>query len=103
MKRILVLFFVCFTTVGFSQKQAREYQSHKEENGVFEVTTTDGTYLFKIYSNSILETTFLPTGELPNETSHAVIIHPKKEKAKYSYQGEIIEYGTNGISVQITT
>ena len=103
MKRILVLFFVCFTTVGFSQKQAREYQSHKEENGVFEVTTTDGTYLFKIYSNSILETTFLPTGELPNETSHAVIIHPKKEKAKYSYQGEIIEYGTDGISVQITT
>ena len=102
MKRILVLFFVCFTTVGFSQKQAREYQSHKEENGVFEVTTTDGTYLFKIYSNSILETTFLPTGELPNETSHAVIIHPKKEKAKYSYQGEIIEYGTDGISVQIT-
>ena len=103
MKRILVLFFVCFTTVGFSQKQAREYQSHKEENGVFEVTTTDGTYLFKIYSNSILETTFLPKGELPNETSHAIIIQPKKEKANYNYQGEIIEYGTDGISVQITT
>lgn len=103
MKRILVLFFVCFTTVGFSQKQAREYQSHKEENGVFEVTTTDGTYLFKIYSNSILETTFLPTGELPKETSHAVVIQPKTEKAKYNYQGEIIEYGTDGISVQITT
>ena len=102
MKRILVLLFVCLTTVGFSQ-QTREYQSHKEENGVFEVTTTDGTYLFKIYSNSILETTFLPTGELPNETSHAVIIQPKTEKAKYNYQGETIEFGTDGISVQITT
>lgn len=102
MKRILVLFFVCFTAISFSQK-AREYQSHNEENGVFEVTTTDGTYLFKIYSNSILETTFLPTGELPNDTSHAVILQPKTQKAKYTYQGETIEFGTDGISVQITT
>ncbi len=102
MKRILVLFFVCFTAISFSQK-AREYQSHNEENGVFEVTTTDGTYLFKIYSNSILETTFLPTGELPNDTSHAVILQPKTQKAKYTYQGQTIEFGTDGISVQITT
>ena len=102
MKRIFVLFFVCFTAISFSQK-AREYQSHNEENGVFEVITTDGTYLFKIYSNSILETTFLPTGELPNDTSHAVILQPKTQKAKYTYQGQTIEFGTDGISVQITT
>lgn len=102
MKRILVLFFVCFTAISFSQK-VREYQSHNEENGVFEVITTDGTYLFKIYSNSILETTFLPTGELPNDTSHAVILQPKTQKAKYTYQGQTIEFGTDGISVQITT
>lgn len=102
MKRILVLFFVCFTAISFSQK-VREYQSHNEENGVFEVITTDGTYLFKMYSNSILETTFLPTGELPNDTSHAVILQPKTQKAKYTYQGQTIEFGTDGISVQITT
>ena len=89
MKRILVLFFVCFTAISFSQK-VREYQSHNEENGVFEVITTDGTYLFKIYSNSILETTFLPTGELPNDTSHAVLLQPKTQKAKYTYPGQTI-------------
>lgn len=103
MKRIVLLLLIVCTTHIWGQNTNRVYQSHKEENGVFTVTTSDGVYQFRIYSNTILETAFIPKGENYIENSHAVILEPKKEKGIYRYQGNTITYGIEGISVKITT
>ena len=86
-----------------AQNPDRIYQSHNEENGVFSVTTSDGKYLFQFYTEQILETTFIPTGETENPESHAVILEPQDIQTTYSYKGDVITYGSAGISVSITT
>ncbi|WP_411893361.1 TIM-barrel domain-containing protein [Winogradskyella sp. A2] len=98
-----LLFIIAGITCLFSQNPERIYQSHSEENGIFSVTTNDGKYLFKYYSTEILETTFIPKGEVSNTISHAVIIQPKKVETTYKYIGNDITYSSEGLSVIVTT
>jgi len=86
-----------------AQNPNRIYQSHSEENAVFSVTTNDGKYIFQFYTEHILETTFIPTGETFNPESHAVILEPENIETTYVYEGDVITYGSEGISVSITT
>ncbi|MAD97195.1 MAG: glycosyl hydrolase [Flavobacteriaceae bacterium] len=103
MKKKVFILFLFLLQVTFGQNPNREYQSHKQENGRFEVTTNDGTYLFTFYTPSVLETSFLPNGETIDENSHAVVLEPKSVETTYNYQGNVITYGSEGISVSITT
>ena len=103
MKQIFLLIAFLFLVSITAQNSSREYKSHNEENDVFSVTTNDGKYLFKFYSEDILETTFIPTGERFQEASHAVVMEPTKVKANYKYVGNKITYGTSSLSVIIQT
>ena len=91
------------TLLSFGQNPNREYISHKQEDRKFEVITNDGKYIFQTYSNSIVETAFIPKGQNYNPNSHAVIMSPEKVQTTYSYVGNDITYGTSGISVTVTT
>lgn len=99
----LFLTFVFISIVSFGQNPNRQYLSHKEENNKFEVVTNDGNYIFQFYSNSIIETTFVPKGDTHPSVSHAVVSIPIKLKTTYSYVGNQITYGSSGLSVTITT
>ncbi|MEY8850106.1 TIM-barrel domain-containing protein [Psychroserpens sp. XS_ASV72] len=99
-----------FIVIGFlllqnivAQNTKRIYQSHIEENGLFQVITNDGKYVFEFYSPEILETSFIPNGETDQQQSHAVVLQPKNVKTDYSYKADVITYGSSGISVQIKT
>ncbi|MEM6516133.1 MAG: TIM-barrel domain-containing protein [Bacteroidota bacterium] len=95
---VLLFFgFVC------AQNPDRIYKSHKEEDGKFTVTTSDGQYIFQFYNPEILETTFIPIGQTNDNDSHAVVIKPAEVETTYSYVGNDITYGSDGISVTITT
>jgi oligosaccharide 4-alpha-D-glucosyltransferase len=83
--------------------QTRTYLSHSEENGKLSVVTNDGTYVFTPYSNSIIETMFVPEGDSINSKSHAVVMPYDDHLGQYSYQGDTISFNTNGIGVSITT
>jgi len=89
--------------IANGQNHDRIYQSHNEEDGVFSVTTNDGQYRFQFYSETILEATFIPTGESFNPESHAVIKQPSPVEITYSYEGNLITFGSEGISVAVTT
>lgn len=65
--------------------------------------TNDGKYTFQFYSEHILETNFIPAGQEFNPESHAVVLEPGSVETTYSYQGEVITFGSDGISVSITT
>jgi len=104
MKQIVLFIVFIFLAISIgAQNPDRIYKSHSEENGKFEVVTSDGTYVFKYVSETILETSFLPNGETYNKESHAVIMEPKAIETTYEYVGDNITYGSDGIAVTITT
>ncbi|MBO6605742.1 TIM-barrel domain-containing protein [Psychroserpens sp.] len=86
-----------------AQNPDRKYQSHNEENGIFSVVTSDGTYQFQFYSDAILETSFIPTGETMIMDSHAVVMKPEDVQTTYTYEGNDITFGSAGLSVIVTT
>lgn len=103
MKKLAFVFVLFLCPLLWAQSQQRTYESHKEENGVFEVTTSDGYYRFVLYSNAIMETSFVPKGEQYNPDSHAVVLKPRGTKANYEYRGKVIRYGSDDLRVHITT
>jgi len=100
--RFLIFFFLV-SYVAFSQNPNRVYKSHNEENDVFTVITNDGKYSFEFYTNSILETTFIPNSDKVIKDSHAVVLKPKKVKTTYKYVGDTISYSSSSISIQVVT
>lgn len=103
MKKILNILVFFVTIALIAQNTNRKYLSHNEENNIFKVVTSDGTYIFKPFSQVILETTFIPKGEKENTNSHAVILEPSELETIYSYVGNNITFGTSGLAVIITT
>jgi oligosaccharide 4-alpha-D-glucosyltransferase len=102
-KSIGIVLVTLLFQIGFSQNPDRIYQSHSEENGLFSVTTNDGKYIFQFYTEDVLETTFVPNGEIQNKNSHAVVLSPKAVATTYGYFGKDIIFSTDGMSVTITT
>ncbi|GAA4031642.1 glycoside hydrolase family 31 protein [Flavobacterium cheonhonense] len=96
-----LLFLLLFTAVTFAQNANRNYLSHTWKNNLLEVKTSDGTYRIKPYSNKIVETSFIPNGEVYNPNSHAVIKTPEKVNASVSKTATSISLVTNNITVVI--
>lgn len=96
-----ILFLLLFTAVTFAQNANRNYLSHTWKNNLLEVKTSDGTYRIKAYSNKIVETSFIPNGEVFNPNSHAVVKTPEKINASVSKTATSISLVTNNITVVI--
>lgn len=97
----IFLFLTSF--FSFSQNPNRIYKSHNEENGIFSVTTNDGKYKFKFFTNDILETSFIPINQKEIQESHAVVLSPKSVKTKYKYKGDTISFSSNSIRIEVVT
>ncbi len=102
--KYIALLVICLLLAKntFAQNQNRIYQSHNQEKGKMTVLTNDGDYIFKIYSEDIIETTFVPTGETQDGNSHAVIMEPRAFVMSYGVFENDIIYGSKNISVTIT-
>ena len=99
MKKIYFLLFI--TSLSFAQNANRKFESFKNKNNILEIKTSDGLYLIKPYSNKIIETTFLPTGENLNSNSHTVILAPEKAFFKIKQTQNELVCSSNGITVSI--
>lgn len=78
--KILKLFIFLFsisTTIFYAQNSDRKFESISKYKNYVEVKTNDGVYKFQSYGNKIIETSFIPTGEIFNSNSHAVVLKPK--------------------------
>ncbi len=95
------LFLLLVTAVTFAQNANRNYLSHTWKNNLLEVKTSDGTYHIKAYSNKIVETSFIPNGEVFNPNSHAVIKTQEKINTTVSKTDSSISLVTNNITVVI--
>ncbi|PRC95187.1 TIM-barrel domain-containing protein [Solimicrobium silvestre] len=100
--KIAVLLLI--TPLAIAQNSHRQLDSFVVNNGVLELSTNDGKYLIKPYSDNIVETSFIPTGEVFNPNSHAVIMNPMTPtviKAKLTATPTAIEFATSGIVVKV--
>ena len=84
MKKIfLLLLIVAFSFVSVAQNGNRKYLSSHWKNNILEIKTSDGMYRIVPYNGDIIETSFIPNGEVFNPESEAVILKPSG-KMKFS-------------------
>lgn len=78
MKKIplLIILFLVFNSV-YAQNADRLFKSFSEQNQAVKMEVSDGTYLVTFLDDEIVETAFIPNGEMLDPKSHAVIM--KKE------------------------
>jgi oligosaccharide 4-alpha-D-glucosyltransferase len=85
-----------------AQNTNRNFKSADFDGTNLTVEVNDGRYLFKPYSSEIIETTFVPTNEIFNPNSHAVILTPTIVEVNYDEEENIINFSTSGLSITIT-
>lgn len=98
--------FVLVVSVTFSCKKnssnfIANIDSHDSDRFI-EIPRTNGRYIIKLYSEKIIETSFIPKGETFNPASHAVVLETKGIQAQVLETETSIVYGANGIKAHIT-
>src|SRR5210317_469529 len=102
LRLILSILLLVLSTNIIAQNADRKFKRIVENSGHIEVVTSDGSYIFKPYSNEIMETSFIPTGEAFSLKSDAVVMKPIGVQMAIEKKGKYIDIQTPGISVQIT-
>ena len=103
MKKLFYCVFLLSLQLVIAQNPDRFLESYKvSDEQTLELQVTDGVYHITPYSNDIIETTFIPTGQLRSVTSHAVVMSPTPSKVVISETDNTLHLETSGISVEIT-
>jgi oligosaccharide 4-alpha-D-glucosyltransferase len=97
-KSIALLSLLVLSSV---QAAERRLESFAANGNTLEITVSDGRYLIKPYSSTIVETTFIPKGETYDPRSHAVVLAPVAVGATLKDAGDTLEYVTPGIAVTV--
>ncbi|MDY8135563.1 TIM-barrel domain-containing protein [Aquimarina sp. 2201CG5-10] len=103
MRLLSVLLFASLLVVNISCKKKYEgpYQGFKDKGTHIEVYKDNGKYIITPFSDKIIETSFIPEGEVLKSESHAVVLTPNV-KASIKEDKETLIYTTSGIAVHIT-
>jgi len=99
MKKLLIL--LLFTAATFAQNTNRKYKSHQWQDNYLKVSVSDGNYYFKMYSDKIIETTFVPKGESLNPISHTVVFDNRIFNTNKTESKKYLELGTKALTVHI--
>jgi oligosaccharide 4-alpha-D-glucosyltransferase len=101
MKYFLSLIFILPFLV-FAENSTRQFVSVASIKNCVQVTVNDGNYFFYSYSSKIIETTFVPFGEVKNEESHAVSISKELSEFTLTTTDNEIKFSKSaGIEVRI--
>ena len=95
---IWCLFTCCF--VFAEQSVERNFLKAQFKDNILRVSVTDGTYRFAVFSDEIIETSFLPHGENYTSQSHA-LNNPIPQNVTYSEDKASISLSTTGIVLVI--
>ncbi len=88
----LIFLFSLFSFSSFAQNPDRKYISHEITPTGIEIQVNDGKYLINYFSEKIIETTFIPQGEIYHKESHAVELNYKKYKIKSINSSNLISF-----------
>ncbi len=99
-KLYILLLFLSFQ--AHSQNPARTFDKVlEEENGLLRLKMSDGEYRFQFYLPEVIETSFIPEGEVYAEESHAVILTPEGVKTKLKNKADFIYFESKKLKVII--
>lgn len=84
-----------------AQNPDRRFHEVKRAGQVVEVKTSDGKYEFQFYTPEIVETSFIPAGEVRDPESHAVVLSPQPVDITVSENASQITLDSEGIDVRI--
>ncbi|QYJ68662.1 glycoside hydrolase family 31 protein [Flavobacterium litorale] len=101
MKKILSILLLFLVTVATAQNSSRKLQGTQRFENRIALTTNDGRYIIKPYSENIVQTSFIPNGEEIDRNSHAVVMEPQEVKTSYKESNDKITYTTKGIEIVI--
>lgn len=101
MKNHLFIILLFSSFLGFSQSPNRTFEAIDFKNYVLEIKVNNGVYKIIPYSESIVETTFISSGENLDSNSHTVVLKPEPIKPELLKTNEALELKTSGISVTI--
>src|SRR5690349_5340559 len=87
--------------LAHAQGAERQLQGYTLNQNTLELLTSDGRYLIKPYSASVVETSFIPKGQQFDAGSHAVVLAPVDVGATLKTAGTRIEFATPGITVVV--
>ena len=93
-----------FGTLSFNAQNSERYVTDiiQKKGNYISIKVNDGTYKIKYYTSFIVETTFIPKGEIFNKFSHAVVLKPTKNKLILNSNDETTTIISDGISVKIS-
>jgi alpha-glucosidase (family GH31 glycosyl hydrolase) len=96
---ILALLFI--SAEAFSQNDARIFKSVDYNLNRLLISVNDGNYEIMPYSESIIETTFIPNGQTNTKESHAIVLKPISTNSNFSEDENKVVLSTKGISITI--
>jgi alpha-glucosidase (family GH31 glycosyl hydrolase) len=100
--RISLFWIVALASFSaLAQNSQRAYQSYQLNGDKLEVLTQDGKYQFQFYNANIVETAFVPKGEVFQPESHTVVMIPESKLAKLIEKEDLLLFQSQGISVAI--
>ncbi|MBR7801108.1 glycoside hydrolase family 31 protein [Undibacterium fentianense] len=95
---------IVFSGQAVAQNAHRLIQKIDVRPTHLEVHTNDGLYKIRAYSNDVIETSFIPQGQVLSsfeQQSHAVVARPLTALTQFKESATHIDYATKGIAVQI--
>lgn len=96
-------FLLIITSLSsFAQNALRIFESASvSKENLLEIKVNDGDYYIQFYTPTIVETNFIPKGELKNKQSHAVVLTPKRHKVRFKETSENLNFTSKGIRVEV--
>lgn len=101
MKNSLLAYFLLLSIFCFSQNKVRILEHVKQDGNTIFIYVNDGQYQIQYYSKSIIETTFIPTGDKINKNSHTIILEPQNLEISPISRANQSDFFSDGISVHI--
>ena len=98
----LFLIVVLASFSAIAQNSQRVYQSHKVNGNQLVLVTNDGRYEIQFYNQSIVETAFIPNGEMDKGESHAVVLQPERTSVIMIEKGNKLQFLSEGMNVTIS-
>jgi oligosaccharide 4-alpha-D-glucosyltransferase len=98
---LLFTFALCSIQSSNAQNKQRLFEKANYHHGQLEIVVNDGVYKIVPYTNEVIETSFIPNGEVYNSFSYAVVQKPQRVKTQLKETGADITLSTKGISVTI--
>ena len=99
--KLIQTILLLLSFASFAQNATRNFIHFEEKETHFEINVNDGTYIITLYNDNIIETTFIPKGEVYKQQSHAVILTPQKVAVTVTKDSNRIEITSKGINVVI--